>query len=234
MTTAVVFFPGAGSFGNEFRKMVPALGCSAFVARYPGRHGRDFGIPAESFDALVGSCVDQVTAQAGELPVLAGHSFGAYVAFATALRLQEAGRPVGALAVSGAASPGPVIVPAAAAGAPNQVAAYLTSVDPALLTAAPSPDWRDVIIGTTADDMRLLRGYEPGRTVLNAPLHAAHGAEDPLTAGAGVAAWRSRAGTGFSARVFPGGHSDFLGTPDWLSWINGIRDGIRLSRDHDQ
>src|SRR5262249_44765773 len=83
---STVFFPGAGSFGNEFQLLVDALQPAAWLVKYPGRYGRDFGVPAESFDGVVRACTEQIASRPAGHPVLFGHSFGAYVAYATAVR----------------------------------------------------------------------------------------------------------------------------------------------------
>jgi surfactin synthase thioesterase subunit len=80
--SARFFFPGAGSFGGE----TPP---GAVLIRYPGRYGRGFGVPAASFDAVVDACAAQLARRSPTRPVLVGHSYGAYVAYATALRLAD-------------------------------------------------------------------------------------------------------------------------------------------------
>src|ERR1700722_4222949 len=125
---SAVFFPGAGSFGREFRLLVDELKPAAWLVRYPGRYGRDFGTPAESFDEVVLACTEQVTSRAPAPPVLFGHSFGAYVAFA--LKRQETATGVGALVTVGACAPGRFEVSEQATGTPSEAVRYLESVDP--------------------------------------------------------------------------------------------------------
>jgi surfactin synthase thioesterase subunit len=217
---SAVFFPGAGSFGREFRLLVDELKPAAWLARYPGRYGRDFGTPAGSFDELVLTCAGQVTSLAPARPVLFGHSFGAYVAFATALKLQETATGVGALVVAGACAPGRFEVSEQATGTPSEAARYLESVDPGALADAPSADWREVVGELTVQDLRLLRQFDATRaTSVHCPILAARGQADPLTSDSGVAGWERYTDGIFSHRVFPGGHSDFLRSTACLSWI---------------
>lgn len=221
-----VLFPGAGSFGGEFTALLDALGPAAWLVRYPGRHGRDFGVPAGSFDALVRACAEQVSRRAPAGAVLVGHSFGAYVAYATAVRLRAAGTAVSALVVVGAVGPGRLTVPADATGTPAGAAAYLDRVDPTVLAGAPSDEWREVVVETTVQDLRLLREFAAGPAGrLDRPIRAARGEADPLTSDAGVGEWADRTDGGFALRVFPGGHSDLLRSPAGASWLRAVRDG---------
>lgn len=205
---STVLFPGAGSFGSELG------GLGGRLVRYPGRQGRTFGVPAESFGALVRACAEQVPAGS----VLVGHSFGAYVAYATAA--VPGVEPV-ALVVVGADAPGLHAVPVAATASPAAAAAYLDQVDPNALAGAPSDEWREVVAETAMQDLRLLRELSPGAR-LGCPVHAARGAADPLTTDAGIAAWADATTGPCTARLFPGGHSDLLRTPGFPAWLQGL------------
>ncbi|GIF12956.1 thioesterase II family protein [Actinoplanes teichomyceticus] len=194
------FFPGAGSFGGE----TPA---GAVLIRYPGRYGRGFGVPAPSFDAVVDACLAQLARRAGTPPTLVGHSYGAYVAYATAARLGQ----VAGLVVIGANAPARHEV---AADALRDPAGYLQRVDPQALADVPSPEWRDIVAETTAQDLRLLTEFDPAAVApLSCPVLAVRGESDPLTSDEGIGAWRSCTGGAFTARTLPGGHSTVLRDP---------------------
>jgi surfactin synthase thioesterase subunit len=217
------FFPGAGSFGSELRPLLDALKPAARLVRYPGRLGRDFGVPAESFDGVVRACAEQIADRAPARPVLFGHSFGAYVAFAVAARLQEAGTPVAALVAVGASAPARLEVPERALRSPSDAAQYLDGVDPGILADAPSDDWREVVVETAIQDLRLLRQF--GQTAvegLHCPILAVRGDSDPLTSDATAGEWERCTDGPFSLRVFPGGHADFLRSPACVSWVRGL------------
>ncbi|MEU3030182.1 thioesterase II family protein [Streptomyces incarnatus] len=220
-----VFFPGAGSFGTEFRPLTKELGRTSWAVRYPGRPGRDFGIPADSFDAVVGSCADQILRRAAARVLLFGHSYGAYVAYATAARLRAAGTEVTALVAVGAAGPARLRVPEQAAAGPAGAAAFLDRADPGALAGAPSDDWRAVVAETAAQDLRLLKGFDPAAVPgLRCPVLAARGSEDPLTTDDTIAAWQHTTTGPFTRRTFPGGHSDLLGTPACAAWLLGVQE----------
>jgi surfactin synthase thioesterase subunit len=224
---STVFFPGAGSFGREFRLLVDELKPEAWLVRYPGRYGRDFGTPAGSFDGLVRACTEQITSRAPARPVLFGHSFGAYVAFATALKLQETATGVGALVAAGACAPMRFEVSGQATGTPLQAARYLESVDPIALADAPSADWREIVGELAVHDLRLLKQFDAAQaTSVHCPILTARGHADPLTSDSGVADWERYTDGLFSQHVFPGGHSDFLRSTACISWIRETREAL--------
>ncbi|MEW2527984.1 alpha/beta fold hydrolase [Streptomyces sp. NPDC047071] len=220
-----VFFPGAGSFGTEFRPLTQALGVPSFPVRYPGRPGRDFGTPAASFDAVVRACADQITRRSAVRPLLFGHSYGAYVAYATAAHLGEAGVEVAALVAVGAAGPGLLRVPERASAGPAEAAAYLDWADPGVLADAPSDEWRAVVAETTAQDLCLLRQFTPAKApALRCSVLAARGIEDPLTTDETIAGWQHATTGPFTRHTFPGGHSDLLHSPECVSWLRRIQE----------
>lgn len=216
-TRPVVVFPSAGSFGSEFRSLLREMRPQVTRARYPGRSDDE---PAASFGDLVARCVEQVVALGDEAPVLLGHSFGAYVAFATALELERTRRPVSSLVVLGATAPPELDLDALPADTPEDVAAYLTRIDPTSLTGAPSDEWRDLLVEVARADLRLLRGHgtRPG-DVLTCPIVAVRGEADSLVSEDGLAAWRQATRGEFTQHVVPGQHADpvrALGTAPWF------------------
>lgn len=218
-----VFFPGAGSFGSEFRALVEALGPTAWCVRYPGRYGRDFGVPADSFEDVALTCAEQVNARAAVRPVLFGHSYGAYVAYVTALRLRKAGTRVAALVVVGASAPDLLEISEQAVGTQADAADYLDRVDPGMLAEAPSDDWREIVVETVIQDLRLLGRFDIGLSdKLDCPMVAVRGEADPLTTPATLDGWRRVTDGTFSVRTFPGSHSDFLRSPACTTWVREL------------
>jgi len=223
--SATVLFPGAGSFGGEFRPLLDRFGPAASMVRYPGRSGRNFGIPAPSFELLVLSCRDQVVAGSAGRTVLFGHSFGAYVAYATALELHRAGQRIAALVVSGADAPSRLSVPESVTGSPAATRSYLEGVDPELLAEAPSDDWRDIVVETVAQDLRLLGEFDTGAAGrLSCPVFAVRGAGDPISSDEGLADWRQNTDGDVRTRRFDGGHSDFLRSAACADWYRQLCD----------
>jgi surfactin synthase thioesterase subunit len=216
----VVVFPGAGSFGGEFQPLLRELGRSAWLARYPGRFGKDFGTAAGSFGEVVLLCTTQVRRRQPVRPMLVGHSFGAYVAYATAARLEQQGTEVSALVVVGATGPARLAVPESARRTRSDTAAYLEAIDPGLVSGQSSGDWQDIVIDTAWHDLRLLSGFRAADYgPLHCPVFAVRGETDPLTSDAGAAAWAGATRGAFSRHVFAGGHSDLLRSLEFASWL---------------
>ncbi|GAA3685471.1 surfactin synthase thioesterase subunit [Yimella lutea] len=221
--THLLFFPGAGSFGTEFATLGRSLPFASAVIDYPGRRGATFGHPPESFRTVVDHCMEQVRGtESRRQPVaLLGHSYGAYVAWETAMRLEAEGTSVRGLFLAGAASPShdtsrlPVTVP--------EVRRYFDRVDPHLLTSAPSSEWADIICETAADDLRLLRDYRTqprgADSMLAIPATVCRGEQDTLVDRAALEAWGEFCSGPFSSIVFAGGHSDYLTTSTFASWL---------------
>ncbi|MEU9303166.1 alpha/beta fold hydrolase [Streptomyces sp. NPDC048269] len=218
----VVVFPGAGSFGGELLPLLRDVGPAAWLARYPGRFGKDVGKPAGSFEEIVQSCVAQVTRRQVAGSVLVGHSFGAYVARATAARLEEMGAGVSALVVVGATAPELLTVPESATRSPSGTAAFFNEIDPGLIPGEASDEWRDIVLETAMQDLRLLKDFTArasGYAEVRCPVFAARGEADPLTSTSGIGRWAGTTSAACVHRVFPGGHSDVLRSPEFTSWL---------------
>ncbi|SFT37172.1 Surfactin synthase thioesterase subunit [Actinopolyspora lacussalsi subsp. righensis] len=219
-----ILFPGAGSFGGELRPIIRELGPMAWLVKYPGRFGKDFGAAAESFEEIVQSCTTQASCRASARSVLFGHSFGAYVAYATAAKMEELGMEISALVVVGATAPMRLEVSETVSSTPSGTAAYLDSVDPAMLADLPSDEWREIIIDTAMHDLRLLRQFTTLQCrPVNCSILAIHGDSDPLTSDTGVGEWEHATHGEFSRHVFSSGHSDFLRSPAYASWFRAVR-----------
>ncbi len=219
----VIAFPGAGSFGGELRAVIRAFEPSAWLAHYPGRFGRDFGKTAESFTAVVQYCVAHIGHRKPRRPILVGHSFGAYVAYAVAARLEELGTEVASLVVVGATAPSLVAVPESVTRSRSDLAAYLADLAP---DADVSDEWRDATLDLATHDLRLLREFVPSKyPQLRCPIHATRGNRDRLATTDGISAWRSTTSGEFTHRVFVGDHSQVLHSPEFIAWLRKVSAG---------
>lgn len=218
-SSGVVVFPGAGSFGGELRQLLRELGASAWIVRYPGRFGKDLGSAAGSFEEIVESCLTQVRLREPDRAVLVGHSFGAYVAYATAKKLEELGTEIPALVVVGATAPGLLSVPEAATRNRSGTAAFLGGI-----LDESSDDWKDIVLDTAMQDLRLLKEFDASKYgKIRCPILAARGEADPLTSASGICEWADVTIGGCIHRTFPGGHSDLLRSSEFAAWLSGVR-----------
>jgi surfactin synthase thioesterase subunit len=215
----VVAFPGAGSFGQEFRLLRNRLaGDARLVAlQYPGRTGPDQGTPATSFGDLVAACVSRARERSLAGCVLAGHSFGAYVAYATASALEAAGTVVDALVVVGANAPDRLSLPEDAVRTREGAWEFLTGIGEDVVGPVPDEEWREIVMETAWRDLVLLSEFPgPAPARLHGPVLAVRGQDDPLTAEDRMSGWADTTDGEFALVSLPGGHSDVLAAPAFL------------------
>ena len=217
----IVLFPGAGSFGAEFRWLLDECGPSAWLVTYPGRFGKDFGrATGWSFQQVVQSCLAQVAARKSARPVLAGHSFGGYVAYATALELERQDCPVSGVVVLGATAPSLLSVPDSVTLDRSAAAALLDRVTVTSRSDEIFAEWRDIVLDTAMHDLRSLQGFiASDHDSVRCPILAACGEADPLTSRYGIGEWAKVTDSWCACKVFPGGHSDLLSSPEFALWL---------------
>lgn len=215
----VALFPGVGSFGGELRQLLRELRPSALMVRYAARFGGNTGSAAESFGETVESCASQVRGREWARPVLVGHSFGAYVAYATARKLEELGTDISALVVVGAAAPKLLSLPDSAFRDRSGTAAFLDG-----FVDEPPSEWGDIVLDAAMQDLRLLNEFSASKYgELRCPVLAARGEADPVTSTSGICEWADVTVSWCAHKVFPGGHSDLLCSPEFALWLSEVR-----------
>lgn len=215
----LILFPGAGSFGSEFQPLRAAAGPNTKMMRYPSRN--EGTAEAVSFDTVVAACRDQIVRlPGGPPPVLLGHSYGAYLSYATALALHRQSVEIALLVVVGASAPDLVRVPAEVTASTEAALSYLDATDPGQLAGA-APEWREAVAEAALADLRVLAGMDlmspPDRVPCS--VLALRGAEDPLTSDTSVEAWRQCSDGDFVRHTFAGGHSQLLADPGCVSLV---------------
>ncbi|MEU3202465.1 thioesterase II family protein [Streptomyces cyaneofuscatus] len=216
----LVLFPGAGSFGSEFQPLRAAAGPDTRMMRYPGRS--EDPADAVSFATVVAACHDQIARlPTGPPPVLLGHSYGAYLAYATALSLHRRSVEVALLVVVGASAPDLARVPAEVTASAEAALDYLDAADPGQLAAA-APEWREAVAETALADLRVLAEMDVPSPPDRVPCSvlALRGARDPLTSDASVEAWRRFSDGDVVRHTFAGGHSELLGDPGCVGLVH--------------
>ncbi|RDI45240.1 thioesterase II family protein [Nocardia mexicana] len=209
----------AGGSHTIFRSWIP-LFPPAWEIRLvvaPGR-GKAAAHPAvRDLDLVNAALADHLAARHDDVPyALFGHSMGALAAFGAALRVQESGhRPPEWVGVSG--HPGPFH--------------SLTRSGPRLYQLAPD-DLRGVLLAMGGLPERILRDdwiWERIQAVVRADLEAAEswrprtpavldrpmsafcGADDPVASTADTVNWAPHSTNFLGTRTFPGGHFYFAG-----------------------
>lgn len=212
----LVCLPHAGAGAFQFASWARSLAGLAHVVavQLPGREDR-LREPCMTDSAAL---TEQVAAALAALPprslVLYGHSMGASLAHALALRLRRDGAPVRALLVSGQTPPHvPRSRPPLAS--PDALLAWLRALDGMPAAVLANDELMALWLPTAWADMQLVDdcfaaanaagpGTRPVR--LDVPLTALAAAGDWLAPPERVARWRDCAGAAFHNVTLAGGH----------------------------
>lgn len=219
-THTVVIFPGAGSFGSEFRPLLKAFRPNARLLRYDWRNAASGGGENRTFDQAARACAQQVRRIASGPPILLGHSFGAYVAYATAATLQQTGFAPSRAVLIAAAAPH-LLAHEKQPKTRSEIEAYWRRLERGRFDQIPGQSWEDVVVETTRCDLTLFERFADssfGR--LQVPVLTAAGRDDPLLAVRQCEGWAEWTEGPHRHRTFAGGHSDFLGDSDFIDWID--------------
>ncbi|MFE2143724.1 thioesterase II family protein [Streptomyces sp. NPDC059456] len=212
----LVCFPHAGGAATYFFPMAQALApdVDVLAVQYPGRQDRRTEPCIEDIGTLAAHAAEEVLGWSDRPVTLFGHSMGALIAFETARRLEERGRPAAGLVVSGMRAPSRRGGTGAGTGAGTARAETeeelvagilrLRGTDAAVLD---DPELVRMILPTIRSDYRAAESYRwlPGPP-LRTPIAVLTGTEDPHVSADGAAAWREHTAGPFTLSVFTGGH----------------------------
>ncbi|MGC4852831.1 thioesterase II family protein [Micromonospora sp. DT4] len=209
-TLTVFGFPAAGGSSAHFtrwRRWLPA-GVTVEPVELPG-HGTRRQEPAiDEWSRLVATTCDTLRARVSGPYVLAGHSFGALLAYEVAATLPRTG-------------PGPALLIAAGRNGPTAGLAHrpLHALDddrlieslrrlggtPANVLAEPA--LMRLALPVLRTDLRLAETYaRPPRPALACPIAAVVGRHDRMADAAGALAWQQETVDRFDLTVVDGGH----------------------------
>ncbi|NRR33490.1 thioesterase [Oxalobacteraceae bacterium] len=205
----LVCLPHAGAGAFQFAAWAkPLAGLAHIVAvQLPGREDR-LGEPCMTSSV---DLVDELAQALSELPprpvVLYGHSMGASLAHALALRWRDPNRPLRALLVSGQLPPHiprrrpPLATPEALLG-------WLRELEGMPAAVLANEELMALWLPAVWADMQLLDDYFAAgpRAKLDVPLTALSGTDDWLAPPDSVACWRDCAGATFHSATLEGGH----------------------------
>lgn len=241
---ALMCFPPAGagaSFCRSLTARLPGpeggqLFSAVWAVQYPGRESRlrephTFTCSERSGEAAA-AIRAQLSGSAGV--VLLGHSFGARVAFDTAVQLTAAGCPVAGLIISGCAAqvpaPGDRRHPDPHTSTAEELLAWVSELGglPEELLEC------EEILALTAAALRAdLIAAEapasPAAAVLDVPLLLLSADDDPLVPPAAMDGWVSRTRAGVMRSRLHGGHHAVLSDDSWgqtaAAWLDRLPTG---------
>lgn len=207
----LVCFPHAGGAASYYVPLARALApdLEVYAVQYPGRQDRRRE-PCHQDIAPLADAVAQVMDGLSDRPyAFFGHSMGAVVAFEVALRLQAR------------LAPGPVRLFASGRRAPStqrtelvhrrgdaELVEELIRLGGTDRGSMENEDIRGMTLPPTRADYTAIETYRftPGSPRLQCPLTVFHGADDPYTTPAEIAAWAEHSVAEPATHEFPGGH----------------------------
>jgi len=226
-------FAHAGGGASVFRRWREALApdVEVLAAQLPGRETRITEVPATDLAPLVTRIAEAALPRIRKPYSLFGHSLGALVAYRVALALVE----------RGAAAPTRLFVSGANAPHRRLAGPDLHGVDDARLLSEvarlgdtptevlSNRELMAILLPVLRADFALSETFtHRDPVVLDAPITAFAGAEDPAVSEEGLAAWRDCTSRGASVERLPGGH--FYFRHDAGPLLDLVRRELRLAR----
>lgn len=206
----LICFPHAGGSASYFSPLADVLGAGIEVlaVEYPGHAGRLSEPLVDDLHLLADAICRMGRITGADTPVfLLGHSMGATVAFEVAVRLEAAGRPVGAVLVSSRECPASPTRELMSRLSDSRFKASLAAkggFHPSLLG---EPEFMEMVLPILRNDYRATEQYRHRvGGIIRAPIAAMSGSEDPDLADGAMLKWRDFTRGPFATKSFIGGH----------------------------
>ncbi|MFC4535657.1 thioesterase II family protein [Sphaerisporangium dianthi] len=206
----LVCFPHVGGSASAYfwlsKSLAPAY--EVLAIQYPGRQERRREPVALSLHALVDQVFEALRGQVAPPFAFFGHSMGALVAFEVARRSAAAGEPgPSLLVVSGRRAPSTGPEKRFDVDDENMLVAELRRMGGTAEQFIRDEEVRAMILPVARADYRALHAYVPQPdSVVDTPILALVGDNDPVTTLEEAKAWSAHSTSTCELRVFPGGH----------------------------
>ncbi|SER75754.1 pyochelin biosynthetic protein PchC [Propionibacterium cyclohexanicum] len=204
----LMVFPHAGGSPRFYRHWPSALPWIRLVGvLYAGRERRLADPLASSVEAIAEEVADEATRRPDPCPlVLFGHSFGALVAYQTALALGRRGKPADLLVISGHDAPTAGCRHGDGRG-DDELLADLFRLDSRNRLVFADPELRAIYLPAVRNDYELADRYVPDRGAPRvARIAVVNGVADPEVTREGAAGWAGFADRFLGEALVPGGH----------------------------
>ncbi|GGX75447.1 thioesterase II family protein [Streptomyces hiroshimensis] len=217
-------YPPVGGGRGAYSRMVAELRKHGHchLPALAGRDSRFTETAAARFTDLADDLWNQLEAELGlgrspDRLVLYGFSMGALTATEMAARLQQRGTGARALVV--AACPPPHLLTGRSVHtlADEELTAALAAQGTVPGMVLEDPELLSMMVPVWRADCAAVASHPRRPVVLDCPVHALGGTEDPLVREADVAVWQRLGGPGSSVRMLPGDHAAVLGRHDVMT-----------------
>jgi surfactin synthase thioesterase subunit len=231
-TLSLVCFPHAGGGLARFRRWRDHLpdGVELLLPDLPGREGRLFDEPYPDVASLSECAIRQLTAEIerSDEVAVAGISYGALVAYDTAVRLEAAGKRVHAVFAASQRAPS-TRLPAVnwRSMADRQLLAELIAIGGLSPELGEEEEFLELFLPVIRAELHASETYlKPAdQGPLRCPIFLYHGAEDATIPSSSAHAWRDET-EHFSWRTLDAAH--FLLGPDGTDlWFEALHDDLR-------
>jgi len=211
----LVCFPPAGAGAGFFRDWPDALpGIRIVPVQLPGREER-FGEPATEDTVAIAREVSEAIAREGwQRPVLLGYSYGALLAFETALQREQSGEEVAGVITLARAAPQTEPQRSVADLPDGPFLEYVRRLGGLPPEFDEIPELAELLLPVMRADFRANDGYaRPASARLTCPIATLAGTTDRATADGRDAAWAARSGAAHRLIRIEGGHFFIHETP---------------------
>lgn len=189
----------------------------------PGRGARLREPPITDMATMRRAIADELVGDLDRPFALFGHSAGALLAFEVAFELQARRAPLPLrVFLSGYASPGVAARAEPLFDKPDEeLLRFLGAIRPEAPPAALDRELRNLLLQAVRADFRLAETHVvPPNAALMAPLCVLGGDRDTTVPAEHLSGWREHAGSGYTERLFPGGHFyTETARPELLSYL---------------
>lgn len=201
----VVIFPHGGGSASYYHGLSKALSPAVepVIVQYPGRAERLSEPPLEDLSAVVDAVIGELDTQAGTGVIgYFGHSMGASIAFEVARK-----RPPQHLFLSGRRPPEHHRQDNFADRGDAAILAEVKRLAGTSADVFDNPEILEMVMPALRADYRALQGYVPDvATVVDSPITALTGDDDPRIAPDEALDWAHHTTGPFARHVFSGGH----------------------------
>tara|TARA_R110002012_G_scaffold301549_1_gene501852 strand:+ start:1233 stop:2075 length:843 start_codon:yes stop_codon:yes gene_type:complete len=213
--SVLVCFPPAGAGAGFFREWAASLpGIRIAPVQLPGREERFSEAPAEDATEIAGSIAEAIAAEGWDRPVLLGYSYGALLAFETALQLEADGIDVGGLITMARAAPQTMPQPTVADLDDDAFLSYVRRLGGLPPEFDDVPEFVELMLPVMRADFRANDHYaRTGNARLRCSIRTIAGASDAATANGRDAAWADRTASDHRLVRIDGGHFFVNETP---------------------